>query len=129
METHDHAMFSGPGETLYTRLGGIMPASPGYKTITIKPHLPRGLTYVNSSLRTVMGEIVSNWDIRNGYVHHVTVPANATARVYVPASDARKVTEGGAPAGQARGVRFLRMDGQYAVFTVDSGTYVFSVPR
>ena len=60
METHDHAMFSGPGETLYTRLGGIMPASPGYKTITIKPHLPRGLTYVNSSLRTVMGEIVSN---------------------------------------------------------------------
>ena len=48
----------------------ILPASPGYRAITIKPHLPKGLTYVNSSLRTVMREIVSNWDIRNGYVHN-----------------------------------------------------------
>jgi alpha-L-rhamnosidase len=35
------------------------------------------------------------------------------------------VTEGGKPAGSAEGVKFLRMDGDAAVFEVGAGQYRF----
>jgi alpha-L-rhamnosidase len=55
----------------------------------------------------------------------VVIPANATATVYVPAAAADEVTEGGQPAGQSNGVRFLRMEGAAAVYEVGSGEYAF----
>jgi hypothetical protein len=39
------------------------------------------------------------------------VPGNAKALVYVPAKDAKDVTEGGKKAASVEGVRFLRMEG------------------
>ncbi len=129
MITHDHAMFAGPGATFYTRLAGIRPASPGYRQIVIKPHVPAGLANVKASLRTVMGEIVSAWDTASGYSQRIEIPANATATVYIPAPDVRSVRESGRPAETAAGVRFLRMEGGYAVFSTGSGSYTFSVAR
>jgi alpha-L-rhamnosidase len=55
----------------------------------------------------------------------VTIPANTTATVYVPAKSLERVTESGAPATRSNGVRFVRMEGYAAVFTVQSGTYHF----
>ena len=55
----------------------------------------------------------------------MTIPANTTATVYVPAERAEAVTEGGAPAESAEGVRFLRMEAGSAVFAVGSGSYRF----
>ncbi len=48
-----------------------------------------------------------------------------TATVYVPVKDLDGVTESGKPAGTARGVNFLRMEGQSAVYAVGSGVYHF----
>ena len=127
METHDHAMFAGPDSTFYSRLAGIRPAQPGYKEILIRPAFPKGLTSVNCSVRTLMGEIVSNWKVQNGVVQEVTIPPNATAAVYVPATDAWQVKESGQPATQAKGVRFLRLENGSAVFSVESGSYKFTV--
>jgi alpha-L-rhamnosidase len=55
----------------------------------------------------------------------VTIPANTTATVYVPARDAESVTESGKPATQAPGVKSLRMGGNVAVCSVGSGSYEF----
>jgi alpha-L-rhamnosidase len=55
----------------------------------------------------------------------VTIPANAYALVYVPAKDASQVTESGQPATTAPGVKFVRMEGNTALFAVGSGDYVF----
>lgn len=129
METHDHAMFAGPGSTFYSRLGGIRPAQPGYEAILIRPAFPKGLTSVTCSLRTVMGEIVSNWKVQNGLVQEITIPPNATAIVYVPAIDVGQVTESGRPAPQAKGVHFLRLENGYALFSVGSGSYQFASPH
>ncbi len=126
METHDHAMFAGPGATLYTRFAGIQPAEPGYKRITFRPRVPAGLEHVKASVRTVVGVVESEWDTRAGYRHRVTVPANATAVVYVPAQSAEVVREGGRPAQTAAGVRFLHMADGCAVFEVGSGKYEFT---
>jgi hypothetical protein len=55
----------------------------------------------------------------------VTIPANTTATVFVPAKDAAGVTESGKPAGEVEGVKFLRMESNAAVYAVGSGTYQF----
>lgn len=127
MQSHNHAMFSGPGVTLYTRFAGIRPALPGYRSIILRPVIPRGLTHVACSLQTVSGRIVSDWDAREGYVHRIEIPPNTTATVYVPAPDPDRVHEGETRAAAAPGVEFLREENGYSVFAVESGAYVFSV--
>ena len=43
----------------------------------------------------------------------------------VPGKDAASVTESGKHAGDAEGVKFLRMENNSAVFAVGSGNYQF----
>ena len=56
----------------------------------------------------------------------VTIPANATATVFVPGNDPKSVMESGVPASRAEGVTFLRRDATAAVYEVGSGTYRFT---
>ena len=58
----------------------------------------------------------------------VTIPPNSTGTVFVPAKDAASVTESGKPAGDAEGVKFLRMENNTAVYAVGSGNYQFQSP-
>jgi alpha-L-rhamnosidase len=55
----------------------------------------------------------------------VTIPANTTATLSVPAKDAAAVAESGRPANAAEGVKFLGMEDATAVYAVGSGTYRF----
>ena len=74
--------------------------------------------------------IVTAWKQEEGrFTLEVTVPANTTATVYVPADDPSRVTEGGRPAAGAPGVTFLRSEPGAAVYQVGSGTYRFASPR
>ena len=72
------------------------------------------------------GRIVSNWKREgNKLTMEVTIPANSTATVHVPAKDADGITESGKPASKEKGAQFLRMEANAAVFAVGSGTYQF----
>ena len=53
---------------------------------------------------------------------NVSIPVNATAMISVPAASQASVTEQGRPAGTADGVKFMAMDGAYAVFQVAQAT-------
>jgi len=55
----------------------------------------------------------------------VTIPANTTATVYVPAKAAEEVTESGTPSTRRPDVTLLRYANGRAVFGVSSGRYVF----
>ena len=112
----------------YQTLGGINydPERPGFKHIILRPRPVGDLTFVRSSHRSLYGMIGSDWKIDGGaFEWIVAVPPNTTATVYVPAKDAATVTEGNGPAADAKGVRFLRMDGGAAVYSLGSGTYAF----
>ncbi len=112
----------------YQTLGGINydPARPGFKHIVLRPRPVGDLTFVTASHRSLYGPIESDWKIEGGaFVWNLAVPPNTTATVYVPAKDAATVTEGNGPAADAKGVRFLRMDGGAAVYSLGSGTYAF----
>jgi hypothetical protein len=124
--SQNHFMSGQIMEWFYHDLAGIQSAQPGFKEITIKPAIVGDLTWVKSHYDSPYGRIVSNWK-RDGnkLSMDVTIPGNTTATVFVPAKDAASVTESGKHAGDAEGVKFLRMENNYAVFAVGSGNYQF----
>jgi alpha-L-rhamnosidase len=113
---------------MYQTLGGINydPEQPGFKHIILHPRPVGDLTFVQASLKSIRGQIVSNWKIEgDAFDWEVAVPPNTTATVHVPARADGRVTESGQEAGKAAGVRFLRRTKQSLVFSVGSGNYRF----
>ena len=117
-----------PGSWFFEGLGGILPdpMNPGFRHFTLRPGIVKSVDWVNCSYKSPYGEIVSNWQHKGDTLTmKVTIPANTTATVFVPAMDAAGVTESGIPAIKAEGVKFLRMERDAAVYEVGSGCYSF----
>ncbi|MDP2899167.1 MAG: glycoside hydrolase family 78 protein [bacterium] len=128
MNSFNHWAFGAVGEWIYRTIVGINPDEdrPGYKHFTIRPRPGGGLTWANGSYESMHGTIVSDWKVERGdFTLRVTVPVNTTAAVYIPARRREDVTEGGRPAGEAQGVRFLRSEDGAALYEVASGIYTF----
>jgi alpha-L-rhamnosidase len=128
----NHIFFGDISAWFYKALAGIEcdPAQPGFREIIIRPHVPGDLTYAKAEYDSIRGRIVSGWKIDNGeFALDVTIPVGSTAIVYVPASDKGRVTEGGKPAEEAAGVKYLRTEKGCAVFAAQSGRYRFAVSR
>jgi alpha-L-rhamnosidase len=112
---------------LFGGIGGIRPASPGYKTILIEPIIRHGLTWASTSYDSIHGKIATAWKRKgNRLTLDVVVPANTTATVWVPSTTILSITESGRPVAQAEGVKFLRQEDGNAVFEVGSGKYTFA---
>ncbi len=127
--SQDHFMLGQINEWFYHDLVGIQidPAVPGYGHFVIRPAVVSNVTWAKARYDSDHGPIACSWKRADQtFELDVTIPANTTATVYVPASAAAAVREGGRPATEAEGVRFERMDGDRAVFTIGSGHYVFS---
>jgi alpha-L-rhamnosidase len=123
METHDHAMFAGVNASLYTRLGGIEPAGPGYASVTVAPQVPPDVNRVAASIDTVRGTVASRWSRTAGaFDLDVTVPVNVTATVSVPVFGAA-----GSSVCHQPGAIPLRTVAGRAVYAVGSGHWHFSV--
>jgi len=126
--SHDHFMLGQIIEWFYKDLVGIDtdPAAPGFKRILIKPQPVGDLKWAQAGYDSIHGKISVRWEnAADKFSLKVTIPANITATVFVPAKSAEQVTESGKPAGQANGVKFLRQEGDRAVFAVESGQYDF----
>ena len=126
--SHNHPMFGSVSQWFFQWLGGIQPApdAVGFDRILIRPQPVKDLEWVRCTYDSIRGPIVSNWQRRGAALTlEVTIPANATATVHVPAASAAAVTESGKPAAEADGVKFLRMEANAAVYAVGSGTYRF----
>ena len=90
------------------------------------PDIVGDVTWVKSHYDSSYGRFVSNWQLEGDRLTmQVTVPANATATVYVPANSMDDVSESGRPLGQAPGVEFLRIEDSRVVLRVVAGVYSF----
>lgn len=126
--SQNHFMLGQINEWFYHDLAGIQcdPEGPGFKKIVIKPAILGGLAWVKCAYECPYGRIACDWKREGGRLTMaVTIPANATATVYIPAKAAAGVTESGKPIAQAEGVKFLRVQRDEAVCAVGSGTYRF----
>jgi alpha-L-rhamnosidase len=125
MNSFNHYSFGAVGRWLFGTVAGIDTDGPGYKKIIIRPR-PGEITNTNASYDSIHGKIVSDWRLKGDkFTLNVTIPANTTATVYVPAGSTDSVTESGQPATMSKAVQFLRMEQGNAVFAVGSGQYKF----
>jgi alpha-L-rhamnosidase len=114
---------------LHEYLGGIRPepAAPGFKKIMIKPEIIGDLTWAKDSYDSIRGRISSEWHHSPGQFDlRVTIPANTTATVFLPAKDIESITEGGQPLAKASGVESAVMEADHAVLEIGSGSYHFA---
>ena len=121
MNSGNHVMLIGDYVVwLYEDLAGIKtdPQQPGFKHIIMKPIPVGDLKFVKASHQSPYGLIGSEWH-RDGkkFDWQIEIPANATATVYVPATNAKAVT--------AEGPKSSKFQNGRAIFELGSGKYRF----
>jgi alpha-L-rhamnosidase len=117
------------GSFLFADIAGIRPdpATPGFRRIIIHPVLGN-LTWAKARYDSIAGPIAVAWEHDSGRLAlHVSIPANTTATVYLPAESEQSVTEGGRPLTQAPGLKFLRVEDNRVELAIGSGEYNFAV--
>ena len=125
MNSFNHYAFGSVGQWLFGTVGGIDTDGPGYKQIIIRPR-PGEITSAKASYDSIHGRIATDWMIEDDtFTLNVTIPANTTATVYVPAIDIESITETGQSITGSKSVQFSRMAQCEAVFAIGSGHYQF----
>jgi hypothetical protein len=105
----------------YRTLAGIQSDEehPGFEHFFIKPFVPKSLSFVKASTQTVRGPVAVNWMNTNGnFEMSVSVPANSTATICVPAASSKDVQS-------SPTLKLGRYEHGAAVYDVGSGTYHF----
>ncbi len=127
--SHHHPFGACIGSFLFREIAGIRPdpSGPGFEKIIIRPVLGN-LAWARARYDSIRGPILSDWKReKNRFELRVSIPANTTATVYLPAENPDVITESGKPLAKAHGVKFLRVEGRRTLVAIDSGEYSFAV--
>jgi alpha-L-rhamnosidase len=85
------------------------------------------LTWASTRYESIQGPIATSWKLKDGEMSlDVSIPANTTATIWVPAKNRESVTEGGQPAEKAGGLKFINQDRSFVSFAAGSGDYHFA---
>jgi hypothetical protein len=126
----NHCMLGHIQEWFMGWIAGIQPdpAAPGFRHFVVAPQPVGRLTWARGSYDSIRGPIESHWTRgADRFELTLTVPANTTATVAIPASAAALLRESGRPLERAPGVSNVRRRPDVAVLDVGSGTYRFAV--
>ena len=123
MNSFNHYAYGSIGDWLYRSAVGIREAAPGYKRITIRPHVGGGFENMEASTITPYGKVAASWKAKENVLTELSVeiPFNTTAEVYVPAKSIEAVSCDDAS------VKAAGIGGGYVKFSVGSGKYTFGV--
>jgi len=126
--SHNHPMFGSISEWFYKHLAGIRPANDavGYNKIIIRPQI-NDLQWAKASYNAVLGKVSTYWK-KSGktLTLDITIPVNATAEVFIPAS-LKNIKERGMPVTGDGAVQFKGTEKKESVFALGSGVYQFTV--
>lgn len=129
MNSQNHVMLLGDLMIwYYENMAGIKsnPEKPGFKEIIMKPDFNAGLTYVNASYESIHGLISSHWKkTKNTLQWEIIIPANTSAQVYLPTSDAKSVTVNNKKLNKS--VISFKAENKITVLTLPSGSYKLNV--
>ncbi|XHR92866.1 family 78 glycoside hydrolase catalytic domain [Mucilaginibacter sp. UC70_90] len=129
MNSRNHIMLLGDLIAwFYQDIAGIKTVNAGFKQLVMQPAIIKGLDSVNASYQTAYGTVKSNYaSTKSRFNWHVTVPANSSALVYVPAKYMDEVTEGGKKISAIKEIKAIKMENGRAVLSIGSGDYDFEV--
>ena len=127
MNSFNHYAYGSCGQWMFSTMLGIDTDGPGFQRLILRPRPGGGIQFAKGSYDSIHGRIAVDWrqEVSGALQLNVTIPANTTATVYVPAKDAAGVTEGGKPVSEAKGVKFVRFADGAAVYEIGSGSYQF----
>jgi hypothetical protein len=128
LNSYNHFMLGHIMNWFYGDLAGIKPdpAGTAFSKIVIQPHLVQQITWVKSSYNSIRGLIRDEWKTSGDQCHlSVTIPANATATVFVPTKQGTAIRM---TRGQSKAISvFVSQEpvGGYEPIVVGSGSYQF----
>jgi alpha-L-rhamnosidase len=123
MNSYNHYAFGSVIAWVYRYVAGIdtSPGSPGFHHIIIHPRPDAIMPHARGEYESIYGKITTDWTHdASAFSLKVTIPANTSATVYLPAIQGARVIESG------NAVETEHEDGSYIV-QVGSGSYDFEV--
>ena len=134
MNSFSHYAFGAVCEWMFATVAGIRSDGPGFERIIIRPTPPaagsnamhEAIDWVKASYDSIRGPIRSEWTIRGDkFQLHVSIPANTTAKVYLPTARAGTITEGGESIDGHPHASVLSSEAGQTVVSLASGNYQF----
>ncbi len=82
MNSHCHPMYGAVGKWLYSHIAGIVPVSPGFREVLIRPYFPERLSSAQATVVTCRGDVSVRWHKSYGQLRlQVTIPNGMSARI------------------------------------------------
>lgn len=87
--SQDHYFLGSYDEVFFTHFAGLKDVREGYKSFTISPQFDCGLEYVNVSVKTPFGKLVSSWKINDDdtITVKVVIPEGTNAKIILSAKE------------------------------------------
>jgi alpha-L-rhamnosidase len=131
MNSYNHYSYGAIGDWMYRVMVGLdtYEDGPGYKHIKIQPHIGGGFTNATAALQTYYGKLSNSWKIDGAnIIMDVEIPANTSATVFVPATNADMVMESGSSLA-LKNIQVEKTENGYVVLNLGSGVYHFTVNK
>jgi alpha-L-rhamnosidase len=134
----NHPMLGSVSEWFYRSVLGIQQDenSLAFSDIIIKPAIVAGLEFAEGYYHSMRGKIGSKWwKLGDDFIMEVEIPANTTAKIYVPRLHHRaepEIYESGksVPIGKEKNlehINYLNSTNQHHIFSVGAGKYHFKI--
>jgi len=128
MNSFAHYAYGAVYSWMVENIGGIKSGAPSFEKIVVKPEVGGNLNYANCEINSIRGKIISNWKFLKNktFKLDIEIPANSSAKIFIPAKKAADVKESGKQASRAKNIKFIGIENGCAIFEIGSGKYQFS---
>jgi Alpha-L-rhamnosidase N-terminal domain./F5/8 type C domain./Bacterial alpha-L-rhamnosidase. len=128
----NHYSFGVVAEWMYESMAGIMydETNPGFKKFVLQPSPDQNIKSVDCEYNSAYGKIKSSWKYEDSkFIYNATVPANTSAKVYLPIESGKAITVNGKSTSALSlavdGIEYVKTQNGKAEFNAASGTFKF----
>jgi alpha-L-rhamnosidase len=125
--SQNHFALGGICGFLFRRVAGVDAAEPGFEMILVRPALDSRLRSCGADYNSIMGWISTDWtwSLDGRLTLDITIPANTTAQIHLPAHRDIRIEEGGQEIVARQEIRVLARSDHDVVIAIGSGRYCF----
>lgn len=137
MNSFSHYAFGAVTAWMFRDLAGIESDGPGYRKLLLRPGPPAlpatagpdapALSWVRARYHSIRGPIKAAWRVEGGSFHYdLSLPANTTATVWLPARDRTSLLEHGKPVASHPDFQIVGQTADRVGVALGSGDYQFT---